>query len=340
MPRSARHRLRPRQEQLPGGASSKRAAFARLAPRSPKTRRDQACCAPRVSKSIWSANPFEQPLGPRTAAEAWGAADALAGLRRMQIPGDVPARLAGGFFPSSRRSPSRFTRMSARSRRCSWQFRLWIGAMLPALVGWHWSIRTRVRVFCAMRCCPCCGSMAFPQQLTWRTEMRLRVAVEEIAPKARPPRIHHGGLCRYDRLMPRRRVGAVHAAGIRTMRPPLPGVPMPLLLPGTGSPSHCRRGDRWVRGSCRCRCPRRFAGRLLFESSCAVCFRPFLSGRRRSPCRGTEFAVNLAFVETLGPQRLRSLTLSADALLFCAAARRGVARHRPPALPPFIFVLP
>ena len=100
-------------------------------------------------------NPFEQPLGARSAAEVWSRQTRWARLRRMTFPLlFVPELLAGGFFP--------FVAAMAVATHAAIGvgptvvlamlfLALWIGAetALARCAGWHWSIR--MPLACALR---------------------------------------------------------------------------------------------------------------------------------------------------------------------------------------------
>ena len=130
-------------------------------------------------------NPFEQPLGPRTAAEVWSRQTRWSRLRRMTFPAMfVPELLPGAFFPF------------VAAMGCAVQAQLgvfaifalgagllglWLAAerALARAAGWHWSIR--MPLACVLRdvLLPLLWIDAWlGSSFTWRgTEMRPREAV-------------------------------------------------------------------------------------------------------------------------------------------------------------------
>jgi ceramide glucosyltransferase len=89
-------------------------------------------------------DPFEQPLGPRSAAEVWARQRRWSRLRRMTFPLlFVPELLAGSFFPLL--ATIGFAANSSLDRAAAGLalLAIWFGteAALARRAGWHWSVR-------------------------------------------------------------------------------------------------------------------------------------------------------------------------------------------------------
>jgi len=131
-------------------------------------------------------NPFEQPLGSRSAAEVWSRQTRWSRLRRMTFPlMFVPELLPGAFFPFiALMAVAAQTEigMAETSGLAVAFLALWLGAeaALARVAGWHWSIRTALA--CVLRdiLLPLLWIDAWlGSGFTWRgTEMRPREAVE------------------------------------------------------------------------------------------------------------------------------------------------------------------
>jgi ceramide glucosyltransferase len=131
-------------------------------------------------------NPFEQPLGARTAAEVWSRQTRWSRLRRMTFPlMFAPELLSGAFFPfvaamgfavHAQIGASETVGLAATFPA------LWLGAeaALARAAGWHWSLR--MALACVLRdvLLPLLWVDAWlGSSFTWRgTEMRPREAVE------------------------------------------------------------------------------------------------------------------------------------------------------------------
>jgi ceramide glucosyltransferase len=131
-------------------------------------------------------NPFEQPLGARSAAEVWSRQTRWSRLRRMTFPlMFVPELLPGAFFPFvaamafAVHAQIGAVEMGALAVAF---LGLWLGAeaALARAAGWHWSIR--MAFACVLRdiLLPLLWVDAWlGSGFTWRgTEMRPREAVE------------------------------------------------------------------------------------------------------------------------------------------------------------------
>jgi ceramide glucosyltransferase len=131
-------------------------------------------------------NPFEQPLGARSAAEVWCRQTRWSRLRRMTFPlMFVPELLPGAFFPySAAMGFAIHAQIGAGGTTglATALLILWFGAeaALARLAGWHWS--TRMALACALRdiLLPLLWIDAWlGSNFSWRgTEMRPRAAVE------------------------------------------------------------------------------------------------------------------------------------------------------------------
>jgi len=131
-------------------------------------------------------NPFEQPLGARSAAEIWSRQTRWSRLRRMTFPlMFVPELLPGAFFPFvAAMGFAVHTQIGAieTAGLAAALLALWFGAeaVLARVAGWHWSIR--MPLACALRdiLLPLLWIDAWlGSSFTWRgTEMRPREAVE------------------------------------------------------------------------------------------------------------------------------------------------------------------
>jgi len=131
-------------------------------------------------------NPFEQPLGTRSAAEIWSRQTRWSRLRRMTFPlMFVPELLPGAFFPFvAAMGFAVHTQIGAieTAGLAAALLALWFGAeaVLARVAGWHWSIR--MPLACALRdiLLPLLWIDAWlGSSFTWRgTEMRPREAVE------------------------------------------------------------------------------------------------------------------------------------------------------------------
>jgi ceramide glucosyltransferase len=131
-------------------------------------------------------NPFEQPLGNRTAAEVWSRQTRWSRLRRMTFPlMFVPELLPGAFFPFL--AAMAFVVHSGAGAAEVGGFAivflgLWFAAetALARLAGWHWS--ARMTLACVLRdvLLPLLWVDAWlGSSFTWRgTEMRPREAIE------------------------------------------------------------------------------------------------------------------------------------------------------------------
>jgi ceramide glucosyltransferase len=142
-------------------------------------------------------NPFEQPLGARSAAEVWSRQTRWARLRRMTFPlMFVPELLPGAFFPfiaavafaiNARIGVVETVGLAAAF------LALWLcaEAALARAAGWHWSIR--MPLACVLRdvLLPLLWVDAWlGSSFTWRgTEMRPHEAIETFPIKKRPPEI-------------------------------------------------------------------------------------------------------------------------------------------------------
>ncbi|HEY3919000.1 MAG TPA: ceramide glucosyltransferase [Stellaceae bacterium] len=130
-------------------------------------------------------NPFEQPLGARSAAEVWSRQTRWSRLRRMTFPlMFVPELLPGAFFPFIAAMACvvrTHADVPAVAAIAAAFLVLWVGAeaVLARCAGWHWSVR--MPLACLLR------DMLLPllwidawlgSGFTWRgTEMRPREAV-------------------------------------------------------------------------------------------------------------------------------------------------------------------
>ncbi len=131
-------------------------------------------------------NPFEQPLGARSAAEVWSRQTRWSRLRRMTFPVMfVPELLPGAFFPFiAAISVAAQAQIGAVATGClaAAFLALWLGAeaALARAAGWHWSIR--MALACVLRdiLLPLLWVDAWlGSSFTWRgTEMRPHEAVE------------------------------------------------------------------------------------------------------------------------------------------------------------------
>jgi ceramide glucosyltransferase len=129
-------------------------------------------------------NPFEQPLGPRSAAEVWARQTRWSRLRRMTFPMlFAPELLAGGFFPfvaAMAFAVEAQMGVAATMAMSTAFLALWVGAeaALARCAGWHWSIR--MPLACVLRdiLLPLLWVDAWlGSGFTWRgTEMRPREA--------------------------------------------------------------------------------------------------------------------------------------------------------------------
>lgn len=128
-------------------------------------------------------NPFEQPLGSRTAAEVWARQTRWSRLRRMTFPLlFVPELLAGGFFPFvAAMIVAHDARISMAAVAAAF-VALWLGAeaALARCAGWHWSLRMTLACILRDALLPLLWVDAWlGSSFTWRgTEMRPREAVE------------------------------------------------------------------------------------------------------------------------------------------------------------------
>jgi ceramide glucosyltransferase len=131
-------------------------------------------------------NPFEQPLGSRSAAEVWSRQTRWSRLRRMTFPlMFVPELLPGAFFPFiAAMAVATQAEIGAVATGClvAAFLVLWLGAeaALARVAGWHWSVR--MALACVLRdiLLPLLWVDAWlGSSFTWRgTEMRPREAVE------------------------------------------------------------------------------------------------------------------------------------------------------------------
>ena len=131
-------------------------------------------------------NPFEQPLGARSAAEVWSRQTRWSRLRRMTFPlMFVPELLPGAFFPFiAAMGFAAHAQIGAAGTAglAAALLALWLGAeaALARAAGWHWSIR--MAFACATRdvLLPLLWVDAWlGSSFTWRgTEMRPRAAIE------------------------------------------------------------------------------------------------------------------------------------------------------------------
>ncbi|HEX4195414.1 MAG TPA: ceramide glucosyltransferase [Stellaceae bacterium] len=131
-------------------------------------------------------NPFEQPLGNRTAAEVWSRQTRWSRLRRMTFPlMFVPELLPGAFFPfiaaMAFAMHAQIGRVETGGLAVAF-LALWLGAeaALARIAGWHWS--ARMALACVLRdiLLPLLWVDAWlGSGFTWRgTEMRPREAIE------------------------------------------------------------------------------------------------------------------------------------------------------------------
>ncbi len=130
-------------------------------------------------------NPFEQPLGPRTAAEVWSRQTRWSRLRRMTFPAMfVPELLPGAFFPfvaamacAVQAQLGAFAILALGAGLLG----LWFAAeaALARVAGWHWSIRMPLACMLRDVLLPLLWIDAWlGSGFTWRgTEMRPREAV-------------------------------------------------------------------------------------------------------------------------------------------------------------------
>jgi ceramide glucosyltransferase len=131
-------------------------------------------------------NPFEQPLGSRTAAEVWSRQTRWSRLRRMTFPlMFVPELLPGAFFPVIAAMAFAVRMQIGAAEMGAMAASLlvpWLGAeaALARAAGWHWSMR--MAFACVLRdiLLPLLWVDAWlGSGFTWRgTEMRPREAVE------------------------------------------------------------------------------------------------------------------------------------------------------------------
>jgi ceramide glucosyltransferase len=131
-------------------------------------------------------NPFEQPLGARTAAEVWSRQTRWSRLRRMTFPlMFVPELLPGAFFPlvAAMAFAVHAQIGGAETGGLAVAFlALWFGveAALARVASWHWSVR--MALACVLRdiLLPLLWIDAWlGSGFTWRgTEMRPREAIE------------------------------------------------------------------------------------------------------------------------------------------------------------------
>jgi ceramide glucosyltransferase len=130
-------------------------------------------------------NPFEQPLGPRSAAEVWARQTRWSRLRRMTFPLlFVPELLAGGFFPfvAALAFAAQAQLGAIETGIIGAAFlAFWLGseAALARIAGWHWSIRMPLACILRDVLLPLLWVDAWlGSSFTWRgTEMRPREAV-------------------------------------------------------------------------------------------------------------------------------------------------------------------
>jgi len=126
-------------------------------------------------------NPFEQPLGPRSAAEVWARQTRWSRLRRMTFPLlFVPELLAGGFFPFVAAMAFALDARIDMAAIAAAFLVLWLGAeaVLARRAGWHWSIRMLLACLLRDLLLPLLWVDAWlGSSFTWRgTEMRPREA--------------------------------------------------------------------------------------------------------------------------------------------------------------------
>jgi ceramide glucosyltransferase len=131
-------------------------------------------------------NPFEQPLGARSAAEVWSRQTRWSRLRRMTFPlMFLPELLPGAFFPFSAAMGFAVHVQSGTAETAGLAMAfllLWFGAeaALARIAGWPWSIG--IACGCVLRdvLLPLLWVDAwFGSSFTWRgTEMRPREAIE------------------------------------------------------------------------------------------------------------------------------------------------------------------
>jgi ceramide glucosyltransferase len=130
-------------------------------------------------------NPFEQPLGARSAPEVWARQTRWSRLRRMTFPLlFVPELLAGGFFPfvaALAFAAHAHLGALATGAIAAAFLAFWIGceAALARIAGWHWSIRMPLACILRDALLPLLWVDAWlGSSFTWRgTEMRPREAV-------------------------------------------------------------------------------------------------------------------------------------------------------------------
>ena len=131
-------------------------------------------------------NPFEQPLGARSAAEVWSRQTRWSRLRRMTFPlMFVPELLSGAFFPFSTAMGFAVHAQIGADETAGLAAAfliLWFGAetVLARVAGWHWSIRMAPACMLRDVLLPLLWVDAWlGSSFTWRgTEMRPREAIE------------------------------------------------------------------------------------------------------------------------------------------------------------------
>lgn len=127
-------------------------------------------------------NPFEQPLGARTAAEVWSRQTRWSRLRRMTFPlMFLPELLPGAFFPFIAAMAFAVHAHIKLAGAASAFLVLWFGAeaVLARCAGWHWSVRMPLACLLRDILLPLLWIDAWlGSSFTWRgTEMRPREAV-------------------------------------------------------------------------------------------------------------------------------------------------------------------
>lgn len=134
-------------------------------------------------------NPFEQPLGPRSAAEVWSRQTRWSRLRRMTFPATfVPELLAGGFFPflaAITVAAHAQLGVAALAAIAAGFLALWLGAeaVLARSAGWYWSIRMPLACVLRDALLPLLWIDAWlGNSFTWRgTKLRPRATAREAA---------------------------------------------------------------------------------------------------------------------------------------------------------------
>ncbi len=129
-------------------------------------------------------NPFEQPLGTRSAAEVWARQRRWSRLRRMTFPVlFLPELLAGSFFPLLAASVFAADEHLDLAAVAGLLLVVWFGAeaALVRRAGWHWSIRMPLALLLRDSLLPLLWIDAWlGSSFVWRgTELRPSEATQE-----------------------------------------------------------------------------------------------------------------------------------------------------------------